>query len=164
MSETAAVRLDVDDRGVATITMGDATGRNAMSALFVHELSEALHTLAACTDARVAVLLGLPEVFSSGASREMLEAILDGKVAPSDIVLPKVVLDLPMPVIAAMEGHAVGGGQPHPSSLEANAQHLPIAKQHRSARTTLPERRHGDHRFVSEPSTLVDLRPGKFPQ
>ena len=110
MSDTPAVRLEVDDRGVATITMGDVTGRNGMSALFVHELSEALHALAACADARVAVLLGLPDVFSSGASRDMLEAILDGKVAPSEIVLPKDVLDLPIPVIAAMEGHAVGGG------------------------------------------------------
>jgi polyketide biosynthesis enoyl-CoA hydratase PksI len=106
----AAVRLDVDDRGVARVVMADASGRNAMSPLFVRELSETLAELAARADARVAVLLGLPEVFSSGASRDMLEAILDGKVAPSDIVLSKAVLDLPVPVIAAMEGHAVGGG------------------------------------------------------
>jgi polyketide biosynthesis enoyl-CoA hydratase PksI len=104
------VRLDVDDRGVATVTMCDAPGRNAMSEPFVRELSEALRTLAACAEVRVAVLLGLPDVFSSGASSEMLEAILDGKLAPSDIVLPKAVLDVPVPVIAAMEGHAVGGG------------------------------------------------------
>lgn len=106
----AAVRLEVDDRGIATVVMGDASGQNAMSPAFVRELSETLAELAARADARVAVLLGLPEVFSSGASRDMLEAILDGKVAPSDIVLSKAVLDLPIPVIAAMEGHAVGGG------------------------------------------------------
>ena len=111
MSESGrTVRLDVDDRGVATVTMGDAPGRNAMSEVFVHELTEALRALAACADARVAVLLGLPDVFSSGASREVLEAILDGKLAPSDILLPRAVLDVPVPVIAAMEGHAVGGG------------------------------------------------------
>jgi polyketide biosynthesis enoyl-CoA hydratase PksI len=105
-----AVRLDVDDRGVATVSMGDASGRNAMSEPFVRELSETLGVLARCTDARVAVLLGQPDVFSAGASRQMLEAILDGKLAPSDILLPKAVLDVPVPVIAAMEGHAVGGG------------------------------------------------------
>lgn len=105
-----AVRLDVDERGIATITMGDASGRNALSEPFVRELSDALAALAACAEARVAVLLGLPDVFSSGASREMLQAILDGKLAPADLVLPRAVLDLPVPVIAAMEGHAVGGG------------------------------------------------------
>ena len=110
MSGTPAVRLDVDDRAIATITMTDASGKNAMSAAFVRELSDALERLAACSDVRVTVLLGLPDVFSSGASREILEAILDGKLAPSEILLPKAVLDLPMPVIAAMEGHAVGGG------------------------------------------------------
>jgi 4-carboxy-3-alkylbut-2-enoyl-[acp] decarboxylase len=110
MMSERTVRLDVDDRGVATVTMGDAPGRNAMSEVFVHELTEALRALAACADARVAVLLGLPDVFSSGASRDVLEAILGGKLAPSDILLPRAVLDVPIPVIAAMEGHAVGGG------------------------------------------------------
>ncbi len=109
MSEPV-VRLDVDDRGVATVTMSDAHGRNAMSEPFVRELSETLRALATCAEARVAVLLGLPDVFSAGASREVLEAILDGKLVPSDILLPKAVLDVPVPVIAAMEGHAVGGG------------------------------------------------------
>ncbi len=104
------VRLDVDARGIATVTLDDASGRNAMSEPFVRELSEALRRLAASEESRVAVLLGLPEVFSAGASRETLEAILDGKLAPADIVLPRAVLDVPVPVIAAMEGHAVGGG------------------------------------------------------
>src|SRR5690242_10668280 len=104
------VRLDVDDRGIATIAMGDVAGHNAMSEPFVRELSDALAALAACAEARVAVLLGLPETFSAGASRETLQAILDGKLAPADIVLPRAVLDVPVPVIAAMEGHAVGGG------------------------------------------------------
>lgn len=106
----AAVRLDVDGRGVATVIMGDAPGRNAMSEPFVRELSETLRVLATCGEARVVVLLGLPDVFSAGASRETLEAILDGKLASSDILLPKAVLDVTVPVIAAMEGHAVGGG------------------------------------------------------
>jgi polyketide biosynthesis enoyl-CoA hydratase PksI len=105
-----AVRLEVDDRGIATVAMGDAAGRNAMSEAFVRELSDALAALAACAEARVAVLLGLPDVFSSGASGETLQAILDGKLAPADIVLPRAVLEVPVPVIAAMEGHAVGGG------------------------------------------------------
>jgi polyketide biosynthesis enoyl-CoA hydratase PksI len=107
---TDLVRLDVDDRGVAVVAMADVAGRNAMSEAFVRDLTDALSALTACAEARVAVLVGLPDVFSSGASREILEAILDGTLAPADILLPRAVLDVPVPVIAAMEGHAVGGG------------------------------------------------------
>ena len=37
-----AVRLDVEDRGVATVTMRDTPGRNAMSGSFVRETLRAL--------------------------------------------------------------------------------------------------------------------------
>jgi polyketide biosynthesis enoyl-CoA hydratase PksI len=40
----------------------------------------------------------------------MLQGLARGEVAPTDILLAKAVLDLPVPVIAAMEGHAIGGG------------------------------------------------------
>jgi polyketide biosynthesis enoyl-CoA hydratase PksI len=40
----------------------------------------------------------------------MLRALCQGGVVPTDIVLAKAVLDVPVPVIAAMEGHGVGGG------------------------------------------------------
>jgi polyketide biosynthesis enoyl-CoA hydratase PksI len=56
------------------------------------------------------VLAGLPEVFSSGGSLGMLQALARGEVAPTDIVLGRALLDLPVPAIAAMEGHAIGGG------------------------------------------------------
>jgi polyketide biosynthesis enoyl-CoA hydratase PksI len=39
-----------------------------------------------------------------------LEDLVRGRVAPSDILLPRAILDLPVPVIAAMEGHVIGGG------------------------------------------------------
>jgi polyketide biosynthesis enoyl-CoA hydratase PksI len=108
--ESRLVRLEVDGRGIATVAMCDTAGRNAMSESLVHDLLEAFHVLARSREARVAVLLGLPEVFSAGASREMLDALVAGRVAPSEILLPRAFLDVPVPTIAAMEGHAVGGG------------------------------------------------------
>ncbi len=59
---------------------------------------------------KVIVLEGLPDVFCSGGSRAMLRSLAKGTHGPVDLLLPKRVLDVPVPVIAAMAGHAVGGG------------------------------------------------------
>jgi polyketide biosynthesis enoyl-CoA hydratase PksI len=104
------VSLVVDERGIGVMTMADADGTNAMSERFVRDLLAALGRAALDPTLRVLVLAGTRDVFSSGASLEMLRALARGEVLPTDIVLAKAVLDLPVPVIAAMEGHAVGGG------------------------------------------------------
>lgn len=104
------VSFELDDDGVGVIAMRDEVGRNAMSERFVHELVQALGEAQRAAELKVVLLTGLPDVFSSGASREMLVGLVRGELVPTDIVLPKLVLDLPVPVVAAMEGHAIGGG------------------------------------------------------
>ncbi|HOU94398.1 MAG TPA: polyketide synthase [Polyangiaceae bacterium] len=99
-----------DEAGVFTLSMRDATGRNAFCVPFVAELEAALAEIARDREAKAVVLVGLPDVFCSGAPRELLGKLARGEEVPSDIVLSKAVLDLPIPVIAAMEGHATGGG------------------------------------------------------
>ena len=74
------------------------------------DLLDALHRVTRWDALKVLVLAGLPEVFSSGASRDVLESLVDGRVSPSDLLLTKALLDVPVPTIAAMEGHALGGG------------------------------------------------------
>jgi enoyl-CoA hydratase/carnithine racemase len=63
------MRLRLGHDGVATLEMHDAPGRNAMSEAFVADLLDGLKTIAAWPELKVGVLLGLPDVFSSGASR-----------------------------------------------------------------------------------------------
>src|SRR5215216_3839609 len=106
----ARLTLALGCDGIATLEMHDNAGRNAMSEEFVVDLLEAFKAIAAWPELKVAVLLGLPDVFSAGATREVLQALADGAVAPSDLLLGKAFLDLPVPTIAAMEGHALGGG------------------------------------------------------
>ncbi len=96
--------------GVGVVAMRHAREHNAMTPAFVRELSVALAEVSADPSLRCVVLTGLPEVFSAGASRALLRELARGEAAPADIVLPKLVLDLPIPVIAAMEGSAIGGG------------------------------------------------------
>ena len=109
-ASASLVSLLRHDDGVVEIAMRDEGSRNAMTEPFVHALSAALKEAALLGDAKCFVLTGLADIFSSGASFDMLVGLSKGELAPTDIVLPKLVLDLPVPVIAAMEGHAVGGG------------------------------------------------------
>lgn len=104
------VRFTPSGEGIGVVAMEDREGRNAMSAPFVDALYTALHRAATWPDLRVVVLRGLPEVFCAGASLDMLRALARHEVAPTDILLPRAVFDIPVPVIAAMEGHAIGGG------------------------------------------------------
>jgi polyketide biosynthesis enoyl-CoA hydratase PksI len=106
----ARVRYLCRDDGVATIELCDAAERNALSESFVAELERALGELAADERARVCVLRGLPEVFCAGGHQDMLVSLSEGAVTPADLVLTRAVLEIPVPTVAAMEGHAVGGG------------------------------------------------------
>jgi polyketide biosynthesis enoyl-CoA hydratase PksI len=105
-----SVRLVKQPSGVGLLEMRDEPGRNAMSLAFVEALSDALGEAAAWREGKAIVLSGLPDVFSSGADRATLLALARGDLSPTDILLPKLVLDLPIPIIAAAEGHAIGGG------------------------------------------------------
>lgn len=99
-----------DGEGILTLSLQDTAGKNAFSVPFVGELEAALAAIARDREVKVVVLVGLPDVFCSGAPRELLVKLARGEEVPADIVLSKAVLDLPVPVIAAMEGHATGGG------------------------------------------------------
>ena len=90
---------------VAVVTIGDR-----LSEQVVHELIASLEAAGSDRAVHAIVLAGGPDVFCAGASRDMLRAIVDGRVAPTDIMIPRAILDLPVPVIAAMAGHAIGGG------------------------------------------------------
>lgn len=96
--------------GVATIGMADAASANALSRDMVRALEQAFGTVAQDGSTRCVLLTGLPEIFCSGASRELLEDLAGGRLNPGEILLPRLPLECPVPCIAAMEGHAVGGG------------------------------------------------------
>jgi polyketide biosynthesis enoyl-CoA hydratase PksI len=103
------VRLTASD-GVATVTLADPASANALGEAMVHALHDAFAAIDRNADVRAVVLSAEGDTFSSGAPRELLLRLAQGEVRPSDIVLPKLLLDCPVPVIAAMAGHATGGG------------------------------------------------------
>jgi polyketide biosynthesis enoyl-CoA hydratase PksI len=106
----ALTHFEVDDGGIALLAMRDPERKNALSAAMVQELEARCAEVSRDESIKVLIVTGLNEYFSTGADREMLHRLLTGKVPPRDLLLPRTLLDVPSPVIAAMSGHAIGGG------------------------------------------------------
>lgn len=75
------------------------------------EASRALDELAKRSDLKVLILDGEEDVFSAGASLTFLRKLSAGQVQERAWwALPDKLLSFPVPIIAAVSGHAVGGG------------------------------------------------------
>ncbi|WP_191244653.1 enoyl-CoA hydratase/isomerase family protein [Amycolatopsis deserti] len=107
------VYVDVEVEGaVATIRM-DRPPLNVLNLELLNSLREAAEEIAARQEIKAVVLYGGPEVFSAGADIRELEQLTDEEApehakAMQDAVMS--VAHLPVPVIAAIRGAAVGGG------------------------------------------------------
>ena len=102
--------LTIDAEGVALLRMIDERGGNALGAAMVAELTWVLEAIGGDPRCRVLVLAGLDDLFCSGADGSVLQGLVCGHIAPTELLLPRVLLGVPVPTIAAMTGHAIGGG------------------------------------------------------
>jgi enoyl-CoA hydratase len=106
--------------GVATLVLNRPETRNAMTPAMGEEIVAAVEELRADTEVRVVVLTGSGKSFSSGGDLGMLARDTglktDGEApsmhgSPRDFYLRYLALrHLPMPTIAAINGHAIGAG------------------------------------------------------
>ncbi|SEG91892.1 Enoyl-CoA hydratase/carnithine racemase [Thermomonospora echinospora] len=109
VSDLTRLRLETD-RGVATVTLDRPAVRNAIDGPMLDELTRVLHHCDRSDDVRVVVLTGAGPVFCAGS--EMSGDGFGG--APGgdeDGGLPWLApFQLRKPVVAAVNGHAVGAG------------------------------------------------------
>jgi polyketide biosynthesis enoyl-CoA hydratase PksI len=113
MAHTQGKRLinfSVDQSGIAHLKMLDKEGKNGLTPHFVEQLIDSLEELKSDERVKVIIMSGLADVFCSGADLDTLIKLCKREIQPVDIVLSKMILDMPVPVISAMEGHAIGGG------------------------------------------------------
>jgi len=103
------VRVSVSG-GVAHLTLADPASGNALSEAMVRAITTALDSLGRDAAIKTIVLTALGDTFSAGAPVEFLTRLADGDLRSSDILLPRALLECPVPIIAAMAGPAVGGG------------------------------------------------------
>lgn len=108
-SDAALVRLDRGDR-IATVTLDSPTNRNALSRRLVGELTQALVDAAQDDAVHAVVLTHTGSVFCSGAALD--EALEHGMVqgAQEMLALFRAVLELPVPVVARVDGAVRAGG------------------------------------------------------
>lgn len=96
--------------GVALVTMQDKANRNAFTCELIDGLTRTFAALGARSDLKAVILTGYDSYFSSGGTQQGLRDLFDGTLTFTDRDLYSVALNCPIPVIAAMQGHGVGGG------------------------------------------------------
>jgi polyketide biosynthesis enoyl-CoA hydratase PksI len=106
----AAVTLRRHDAAIAVMEMADREGRNTFTHALVSGLGTALAEVAADPDIKVLVVHGYDAIFCAGGTLEELLTLARHEVTFDAHEFYRALLDCPVPVIAAMQGHALGGG------------------------------------------------------
>ncbi|HUF46519.1 MAG TPA: enoyl-CoA hydratase-related protein [Vicinamibacterales bacterium] len=103
--------VDIADR-IATVTINRPEVRNALDRATVTDLTAALADLGRAAEVGVVILTGAgDQVFVSGADiRQMRERRRDDGLAAINSSAFRAVEECPKPTIAAINGHALGGG------------------------------------------------------
>ncbi|XP_071449749.1 methylglutaconyl-CoA hydratase, mitochondrial [Hetaerina americana] len=109
-----SVQFDTQTNGLAIIGMNRPEAKNAFSANFVSSFNDVLDRVSASNNTRVVILRSLvPRVFCAGADLKERLTMTPSEVG---IFVSKLrafttrLENLPMPVIAAIDGAALGGG------------------------------------------------------
>ncbi|GCF07154.1 polyketide synthase [Dictyobacter arantiisoli] len=95
---------------IVQVTMNDRANKNTFSVDLIIGLMQAFQTIRASSTYKVVILTGYERYFSCGGNQDGLQALQEGKVKMTDINLHSLLLDCEIPVIAALQGHAIGGG------------------------------------------------------
>jgi enoyl-CoA hydratase len=114
-----SVRLDHREDGVAVLTFDDPDRRNAMTAAMGDQLAARVTELADDPELRAVVVTGTPPAFSAGGDLDMLEELSRRARQEAFDAAPFMtgfyrrflhLMELPVPVLAAINGHAIGAG------------------------------------------------------
>lgn len=99
------------EEGIFQLKIDDPENENRLSEELFSEFIGTLANLATEATLKVLMLVGNQDVFCAGGSLEFLGKLAAGKVTEKNLfVLPNQMLNFPVPIIGALQGHAVGGG------------------------------------------------------
>jgi methylglutaconyl-CoA hydratase len=115
-NDRTTIRVERDERGVATVTMDRPEVHNAMNTAVIEELRQVFDDLGQDPDVRVVVLTGAGRSFSAGADLHWMRGMVDNSFEENvedSRGLDRMLLAIqrcPKPVVARVNGACLGGG------------------------------------------------------
>lgn len=109
MSEQIIELAEVAD-GVVQIRMQDRANKNTFTEELIRGLTDAFASIGFRRACKAVILTGYDNYFASGGTQSGLRDLHAGKFRFTDKDLYSLALNCPVPVIAAMQGHGIGGG------------------------------------------------------
>jgi polyketide biosynthesis enoyl-CoA hydratase PksI len=95
---------------IVQITMQDKESRNTFSKELIEGLKHAFAIVKQKKEYKVVILTGYDSYFSCGGTQDELQQIYNRELKFTELDFFTVPIDCEIPVIAAMQGHAIGGG------------------------------------------------------
>jgi enoyl-CoA hydratase len=109
MTDTELVHLNVDG-GIATVTLDSPHNRNALSRQLVAELTDRLRVAGVDDAVRAVVLTHTGTTFCAGADLSEASTGLMSGTAEALLGVLRLIVDVPRPVIARIDGNVRAGG------------------------------------------------------
>lgn len=109
MSQTVVELFEMEE-GIIQIKMHDREHKNAFTHELIEGLGQSFKMILNNSSYKVVILTGYDSYFATGGTQEGLLAIHERVSKFTDENIYSLALECEVPVIAAMQGHAVGGG------------------------------------------------------
>ncbi len=106
----AVVNVTEIESGIVQVEMKDLKSKNTFSKELITELMQAFDAINKNETYKAVILTGYNNYFACGGSKDGLLSIYTGEVKMTDFSIYELPLNCRIPVIAAMKGHAIGGG------------------------------------------------------
>ena len=107
---SGVIRIERPEPGVGVVVMEDRASRNTFSRAFVEGIRSVFAEIARDTSLRVIVVRGYENYFCCGGTKNELLTLTEGHLQFTDGMFFDLLLACHLPVISAMQGHALGGG------------------------------------------------------
>ncbi len=104
------IKLHFPVPSIAVVVLEDRASSNTFSREFIAGLTDVFYQIRQNERLKAVVIHGYDNYFCCGGTKEELLNIYLGKITFADLPFYRLLLDCEIPTIAAMQGHALGGG------------------------------------------------------